>query len=282
MTRVLVTGANGFIGRRLVKALLASGVNVVPVGREHGDLAGEQAWENLPGSEVVVHLAGRSYVPDSWHDGSGFLQANVMSTGHALEYCRRQSARLIFVSAYVYGVPKHLPIREDDPASPNNPYALSKRMAEEVCEFYSAYFGVHVTVLRLFNVYGPGQRPEFLIPEIIHQARNGDVIRVKDLKPRRDYVYLDDVVDAVTRVLDMSEGQFGVFNIGSGESLSVGEIINSIQLAAGTSLPVLSDSIERPQEIPDVRADITRAMSILGWKPRYSFSSGIQSILNVG
>jgi GDP-4-dehydro-6-deoxy-D-mannose reductase len=255
VTRVLVTGANGFIGRRLVKALLASGVNVVPVGREHGDLAGEQAWENLPGSEVVVHLAGRSYVPDSWHDGSGFLQANVMSTGHALEYCRRQSARLIFVSAYVYGVPKHLPIREDDPASPNNPYALSKRMAEEVCEFYSAYFGVHVTVLRLFN---------------------------KDLKPRRDYVYLDDVVDAVTRVLDMSEGQFGVFNIGSGESLSVGEIINSIQLAAGTSLPVLSDSIERPQEIPDVRADITRAMSILGWKPRYSFSSGIQSILNVG
>jgi GDP-4-dehydro-6-deoxy-D-mannose reductase len=281
VTKVLVTGANGFIGRRLVKSLSSLGVEAVPVGRDQGDLANGQAWDRLPRTDVVVHLAGRSFVPDSWRECAEFLRTNVVSTAQALEYCCRTSARLIYVSAYVYGIPRSLPISEDHPANPNNPYALSKRMGEEACEFYSSYRGVSATVLRLFNVYGPEQRPEFLIPEIIQQVRKGERILVKDLKPRRDYVYVDDVVDALVRTLRASSKGFNVFNVGSGESLSVAEIVDCIQRAAGTSLPVECGSVARPQEIPDVRADITRARSVLGWKPRHSFNMGIQSILSM-
>jgi nucleoside-diphosphate-sugar epimerase len=279
MSRVLVTGANGFIGKALVKALIAAGVDVVALAREHGDLEHEVAWEKAPKADVLVHLAGRSFVPDSWNDSAGFLQANVVATGRALEYCRKHAARLIFVSAYVYGIPRRLPIKEDDPVRPNNPYALSKHMAEELCRFYAEQRAVPVTVLRVFNVYGPGQRPEFLIPEIIRQVRSGQQIRVKDLKPKRDYVYLDDVVDALARALNTSGGAFNVLNIGSGESLSVGEIISQIQQAAGTSLPVVSDDMERPNEIPDVRADIARAGYLLGWRPQHSFAAGIRLMI---
>jgi GDP-4-dehydro-6-deoxy-D-mannose reductase len=279
MTRVLVTGAGGFIGMPLTKALLAAGLDVIPIKREYGDLAHATTWERIPKADALIHLAGRSYVPDSWRDQIGFMQSNTVATGHALEYCHRHGARLIFVSAYVYGVPSHLPIREDDPVRPNNPYALSKRMAEELCEFYAEYRGVPVTVLRVFNVYGPGQRAEFLIPKIIRQVRTGREIRVRDLNPKRDYIYLDDVVDALVKALTVP-GKFTLVNIGSGESLSVREIIDRIQKISGTMLPIHSDGLERQQEIPEVRADISRARSVLGWQPRYGFDAGIQAMLN--
>lgn len=280
MTKVLVTGAGGFMGKPLIKALLAAGVEVIPLGREQGDLVHATTWERIPKADVLIHLAGRSYVPDSWRDQIGFVQGNVVATGHALDYCRRHGARLIFVSAYVYGIPSRLPIREDDPVRPNNPYALSKRMAEELCAFYAEYREVPVTVLRVFNVYGPGQRAEFLIPEIIRQVRTGREIRVKDLSPKRDYIYLDDVVDAMVKALTLP-GKLNLLNIGSGKSLSVREIIDQIQQVSGTTLPIHSDSMERPQEIPDVRADISRARKMMKWQPDYDFSAGIQAILNM-
>lgn len=280
MTKVLVSGACGFMGKPLTEALLAGGVEVIPLGREQGDLTHAATWERTPKAEALIHLAGRSYVPDSWRDQMGFVQGNVVATGHALDYCRNHGARLIFVSAYVYGIPSRLPISEDDQVRPNNPYALSKRLAEELCAFYAEYREVPVTILRVFNVYGPGQREEFLIPEIIRQVRTGREIRVKDLSPKRDYIYLDDVVDAMVKALTLP-GKFNLLNIGSGQSLSVREIIDRIQQASGTTLPIHSDSMERPQEIPDVRADISRATKMLKWHPKYSFSAGIQAILNM-
>lgn len=280
MTKVLVTGAGGFMGKPLIKALLAECIEVIPVGRGQGDLDHATTWKRIPKADALIHLAGRSYVPDSWRDQIGFVQSNAVATGHALEYCRSHGARLIFISAYVYGIPSRLPIREDDPIRPNNPYALSKRMAEELCAFYAEYREVPVTILRVFNVYGPGQRAEFLIPEIIRQVRAGREIRVKDLSPKRDYIYIDDVVDAMVKAL-AAPGKYSLLNIGSGKSLSVREIIDHIQQVSGTTLPVHSDNMERPQEIPDVRADITRAMKILKWQPNYGFNAGIQAILNM-
>jgi nucleoside-diphosphate-sugar epimerase len=133
-------------------------------------------------------------------------------------------------------------------------------------------------LLRLFNVFGPGQRPEFLIPSIIAQVRLGREIRVLDLAPRRDYVYLDDVVDSIARAIAIHDGHH-VVNVGSGTSLSVSEIIDLIQEAAGTNLPVYGENLERDQEISVVQADIRRAKELLGWTPRLSFIQGMQKLL---
>jgi len=277
-TRTLVTGAAGFIGRALVRALSQAGHAVIALTRSDGDVTDPATWRPLPAVDHVFHLAARSYVPDSRRDPSGFHHTNVNGTVQAREYCRAHGAHLVFVSAYVYGVPQRLPIREDDPVAPNNPYAQSKVAAEQVCASHAATTDLPVTVVRPFNVFGPGQRREFLIPTILDQVRHGGTIRVKDLAPRRDYVFIDDLVAALIATIENPAG-YRVFNIGLGVSYSVREIIDIVQTVAGTGLPVVSDEEARPDEIPEVRADVARARKVLGWTPRYMFAEGIERLL---
>lgn len=278
MYDVIVTGADGFIGRAVVRRFSEDGNEVFAAGRRHGDIADPAFWRELPAARVMVHLAGRSFVPDSWTDKAGFMQANVIGTQNALDWCKRQGASMVFASAYLYGVPQKLPISEDDPVNPNNPYGLSKRLAEQVCEFAARHEGVSVTALRIFNVYGHRQRSEFLIPTLISQILTNTEVKVMDLEPRRDYIFIEDVVDAIVRATRTKAG-YHCLNIGSGVSLTVGEIIEIMQRVCGTSLPVVSSCVTRRNEIPDVRADITRAKAVLGWAPQWDFQAGIGAIL---
>ncbi|MGO9173602.1 MAG: NAD-dependent epimerase/dehydratase family protein [Rhodomicrobium sp.] len=278
MIDALVTGAHGFIGRALVQRLqTVERLNVLAAGRAEGDVASAKFWEGLEPAKTVFHLAGRTYVPDSWRTPAEFLQTNVIGTEQALAYCRRHNASLVLASAYVYGIPERLPIHEEDPVRPNNPYALSKLMAEELCEFASRVHNVRAAALRLFNVYGPGQRSDFLIPSIVRQVRQGQEIRVLTLSPRRDYVFVDDIVEAMVRCSSLPAGFFRV-NIGSGTSHSVAEVIEIIQKLARTSLPVFSSETGRPQEIPETVAAISHAADLLGWTPRCSFEEGIRQL----
>jgi nucleoside-diphosphate-sugar epimerase len=279
MIDVVITGASGFIGNALHRRLLADGLLVHAHQRADGDVAHQDTWRVMPPAKTLVHLAGRSYVPDSWNDGAGFLQSNVIGTEHAMDYCRRHGARMVYISAYVYGIPESLPIAESHAVRPNNPYALTKYLAEQVCRFYGDVHRVPVTILRLFNVFGPGQRDSFLVPSIVAQIRSGKEIRVLDLNPRRDYVFIADVIEAICQSMRQQSGM-ATLNIGSGQSLSVREVIEQIQRVAGTDLPVLSSGQERRQEIPDVRADIALARKTLGWAPRWSFSQGIAELLS--
>jgi nucleoside-diphosphate-sugar epimerase len=274
----LVTGAGGFIGQALARALTRAGHDVIAVQRSDGDVTEPATWQGLPAVDHVFHLAGRSFVPESWRDPGDFLHTNVDGTARALEYCRARRAHLVFVSAYVYGQPKRLPIHENDPIEPNNPYALSKYLAEQVCAFFATHISLPVTVLRPFNVIGCGQRSDFLIPTLLAQIRKGEAIRVKDLHPRRDYIFLEDLVDALIRAIDKPEG-FRVLNIGSGVSHSVRDVIDLLQHAADIRLPVLTDADPRPHEIADVRADITRARTVLGWEPRHTLADAIARIV---
>lgn len=277
MLDVLVTGAGGFIGQALCSYLRTDGRNVLGLLRADGDVTDPLLWERLPPARAVMHLAARSYVPDSWKAPARFLATNVDGTQHALDWCRRHGARMVFSSAYVYGIPSRLPICESDPVRPNNPYALSKYLGEQCCEFAARYLGVDATVLRVFNVFGRGQRGEFLLPTLVTQL-TGNEIRVRDLTPRRDYIYLPDVIEAFVRALDTPAG-FHCLNIGSGKSYSVDEIVAALQAAAGTELPVVTEVEPRPQEIPDVRADIRLAGEVLGWKPRFDLVAGIDHMM---
>ena len=277
MIDALVTGAGGFIGQSLCERLRSDGHNVLAMTRANGDVSSLDTWKALPPARVLYHLAGRSFVPDSWTYGPEFMATNVVGPERALAYCREHGARLVLASAYVYGIPERLPIGEDHTVSPNNPYAQSKHLAEQLCKFAAQYQGVAATALRIFNVFGPGQRAEFLVPKILEQVREAREIRLFDLAPSRDYVFLSDVVDAFVKAANVSTG-FNVINVGSGISFSVSEIVDKIQAVAGTCLPVASDSVERHQEIPVVVADIARAQQILEWRPQWSFERGIEQI----
>lgn len=280
MKTILVTGASGFIGQPLTTALRDSGNEVLELGHAAGDIAERTILASFYDRPIdyVFHLAARTYVPDAWQEPAEFQRVNVDGTLNVLELCRMRSIPLTYVSAYLYGIPEHLPIKESDRIEPNNPYALSKYLAETLCHFYAAHYDVPVTIIRPFNIYGPGQKPYFLIPEIIEQVIAGQPIHVKDLSPRRDYLFLDDLISGLLCTLIPKPG-CRIYNLGYGSSMSVREIIDTIQSVAGSSLEVVCANQVRTNEIPDVYADINKAVNELGWRPRVSFIDGCRRIL---
>ncbi len=152
-------------------------------------------------------------------------------------------------------------------------------MAEELCKFYSEHYKVKVCIIRPFNIYGPAQDERFLIPELIGKFYGSDKeVKVKDLEPKRDYVYISDLVEALVLTLEVKEA-FLILNIGSGYSLSVAEITEKIKSISGINKNITSANEKRANEIPDTVADIKLAFEKLGWKPKVSFEEGIGEIL---
>lgn len=279
MLKILVTGSTGFIGKSLLAKLDLLDYEVNVLNRANGDISNPKTWENLTSSDVVIHLAALTFVPSSWNEPYNYINSNLLGTICALEYCKKHSAKLIFLSTYMYGTPESLPISENAKLCAFNPYALSKKMGEDACLFYANNFNVNAIILRPFNVYGPGQRVDFLIPSIINQALAGEEITVKVLEPKRDYIYIDDLVNFIIATLGFNHQPFTVFNVGTGKSYSVAELINIIQQSLGTNLPVKSTGEKRQQEVMDTRADITKATEKLKWSPSWTLKQGIDEIL---
>ena len=277
MIDAIITGSEGFIGKKLVNTLHNKKLNLLPLSSKNFNILNQSDWEKLPKSVILYHLAAKSFVPESWDPKSNIFETNVLGTKYALDYCKKFNCKIIFASSYIYGIPERLPITENDNAEPNNPYALSKYFSEELAKFYCKYEGIDCTALRIFNVFGPGQSEKFLIPSIIKQVYNSSEILVNDLKPRRDYIFIDDVIEAFILAAGNMHN-FNIFNIGSGKSLSVKEIIEKIQLVANKNLPIITSKNVRYNEIPDVIACIKSAKEILNWTPKYSFDNGIKEI----
>jgi nucleoside-diphosphate-sugar epimerase len=277
--KVLVIGSNSFVGKALKRRLLSNDYTLFEMNSDSDITEPENffKFKNEP-LDYVFHLAAKTFVPDSWVTPTDFYHTNVLGTGNVLDFCRQESISLTYVSAYLYGQPEKLPISEDDNIQPNNPYAHSKYLAEQICEFYAKEFGLSVIVLRPFNAYGIGQSDKFLVPHVIKQALNNNEIKVKDLNPKRDYIYIDDLIDALIMSVAFQE-HFGVFNIGSGSSVSVKELIDVVQGILGTNKEVLSENNIRKNEMDNVVADISKAKRELGWSPLYSFNQGIEKII---
>ncbi len=280
MKNILITGANGFIGKALSHKLIATGFNVIEFNSSHGDIANFNFENEFSNVEInyIFHLAAKSFVPDSWINPLQYYKTSVLGTGNVLEFCRGRNIPLTFISAYVYGEPEQLPTNEKCKLNVNNPYAHSKFLAEEMCYFYSENFNIKIVIARPFNIYGKNQNEKFLIPYIIKQVLENEEIKVKDLHPKRDYLYLDDLVDGLIQTMN-SNDNFSIFNFGSGYSLSVEEVIKKIQEVVGSNKKVISENIERKNEIMNVVADIRKAKKELNWEPLYSFEEGIKEIL---
>jgi nucleoside-diphosphate-sugar epimerase len=277
--RVLVTGGSGFVGRRLVQSLRGEGAEVYAPERGILDVSAGP----LPdlSADWVVHLAGRTFVPASWNDPADFYRVNVLGTVNVLEYCRRSRAKLIYVSGYCYGIPETLPISETAPLMPNNPYAFSKSAAEEACRFFFESLQTSVMIVRPFNIYGPGQSPDFLIPRIVDQAIDPSVavIVVEDDTPKRDYVHIDDVINAIESLLG-NPRPGAIFNVGSGESYSVAKVAEMVCKAADVDKPVVSRNNRRFNDIPEVIADITAIRDAIGWSPSVALSDGLLGMVD--
>lgn len=275
---ILVTGASGFIGAHLVEALRSAGHLVIAHKSEAGDIA--RCPLDFDGVSHVFHLAAKSFVPDSWDSPLSFYEVNVVGAVNVLEFCRRRKASITFVSSYVYGKPDSLPVAEDHPLRPLNPYSHTKILAEDIIGYYRSQFDVLATIVRPFNIYGPGQARRFLVPTLIRQVLDPSVaeIVVADLRPRRDYIHVRDLVALLAATTGRVEG--GIYNAGSGYSVSVGDLIEEIASLTGKSKPVRSLEQPRPEEILDVVADISRAAADFQWIPRLTLRDGLRDTIH--
>ncbi len=277
---VLLIGHTGFMGRALQQRLETADCHVLGFSRSQGgDLARADALDVFAGEPVdlVYHLGGVTGVAASWKNPSLFYRVNMFGTQQVLEFCRRKQCPLVYVSTYVYGDPLRLPVDEEHPVRPATPYAHSKYMGEELCRFYHRYWGVGVNILRPFNIYGLGQKASFLIPHLIRQIREKNMIEVRSLLPRRDFLYIDDAVDALMLFLKTTTQQ--IYNLGSGVSYSVEDVIDLLQTLLGSCADIVQSRAQVPNEVLEVRADCGRLRRTFGWSPKYGLEEGLRRML---
>ena len=279
MKKILITGSKGFVGKNLIRYLKNYSFQIIETKDTSFDLKLNESWEKIEKCDYLIHLAGKSFVPKSWEEPARFIENNILLITNALEYCRVNKTKLIFLSSYLYGNCKKMPIKENEPIEATNPYALSKLLSEKLCYFYKNNFQVNNIILRVFNLYGPGQPKEYLLSKITNQVRYENLIKVDDLSPKRDYVYIDDLCSAIVKAINY-KGNEHIFNIGSGKSYSVKEVIEFIQNIYGTSLNIDEKKLIRKNEILNTIADINLAKKELEWFPIYDLKEGLKEIQN--
>ncbi len=275
-----MTGPRGFIARTLLPRLEGRGHEVLLHG---GDVREASSFDPYRGLGVthVVHLAAKTFVPAGWDDPATVYDVNVRGTLQALEFCRAEGAKMLFFSTYVYGPPDYLPVDEGHPVRPPSPYHHSKVLGEDLCRHYRRFFKVPVTVLRPFNVYGPGQDDRFVIPAVLGQVLDPSVseVVVHTLRPKRDFIYLDDFVEGACLAMEAIADDFEVFNLGYGESFSVEELVLAAMAAADIRKPYRAEGQERPNEVLDLSCDTRQAREKLGFSPRTDLTEGLRRIV---
>ena len=276
--RIIVTGGTGFIGSHLVKKLnsIEANVGFLEKDRKRIDVRDWDSIKVSEGADIVYHLAAIAKVPYSFDNPRETLEVNVIGTLNILEFCRiKDIKRMIFISSYVYGRPQYIPIDEKHPLSPLNPYAESKVIGEELCRGYSRDYDINCTVLRPFNIYGEGQRKGNLIPDIINQLEKGK-IELKDPKPKRDILYIGDLIEGFVSAGKSDLQGFEIFNLGYGKSYSVKDIVDKIIDIYGKKIEVQYSKERRKHEIMDTVADIGKAKKMLDWRPNVEIDDGLK------
>lgn len=280
--KILVTGHSGFIGKYLIKELSKTNNELFLFDISEGiDICNWEEVKDVKGIDIIIHLANLSFVPDSYLEPKKFYQVNYLGTLNMLELCRLNRAKMIYFSSYLYGTPQYQPIDENHPASAYNPYAQTKLIAESLCEGYNRDFQIPITIFRPFNIYGVGQNPNFLIPSIISQAKTGKII-IKDERPRRDFIHVTDIVNAIIKAVNKQDdtNKLCIYNLGSGKSYSVKEIIEIVSLLSDNKIEYICTNEIRPNEVLDTIADISKIKRELGWTPKISLTEGLKSMLN--
>jgi len=307
--RALITGVGGFAGSHLSDYLLANtdwqvlgcvlpgwdcshlDYRVTRIELDLRDRDGVQAMLERTAPDFIFHLAGQAFPPVSWDDPWNTLENNIRSEVNLLDALVKLGARprvMVVGSGDEYGLvqPQDLPLHEDSPLRPNSPYAVSKVAQDLLGLSYFISHALPVVRVRPFNHIGPRQSENFVVPAFAKQiaaieaGQQEPVVRVGNLSARRDFTDVRDVVSAYYLVI--TRGQPGeVYNIGSGQSHAIGEVLNMLLSYSQVAIQVeYEEARMRPSDTPDVICDFSRLRALTGWRPTIPLEQSLRDVLN--
>ncbi len=304
--KILVTGADGFIGSHLVEALVRRGHQVRAfvlynsfnswgwLDRAPADVraavevfAGDVrdpygVRESMKGCEAVLHLAALIAIPYSYHSPETYVDTNVKGTLNVLQAAREMGVRRVVQTSTseVYGTARFVPITEAHPLQGQSPYSATKIAADQLAFSFYASFGLNVVIARPFNTYGPRQSARAVIPTIITQIASGQRrIKLGAVSPTRDFNYVQDTVAGFIAAVESDRGIGEVVNFGSNFEISVGDTARLIAEAMDAEIEVVTDEVRlRPanSEVERLWADNTKARELFGWTPAYGGREGFK------
>jgi len=309
MAKILVTGAGGFIGSHLCEELVRQGEEVRAFVRYNsrnekglledlpseinnqievipGDLKDpDGVKKSVRGCKKIFHLGALIAIPYSYVHPFNFIQTNVIGTAHLLNACLEEDSveGIIHTStSEVYGTAQYVPIDEKHPLQAQSPYAASKISADKLAESYHLSFGLPVATIRPFNTFGPRQSLRAIIPTIISQALEGQKIRIGNMKPRRDFLYVKDTVRGFIQAGKCDEAVGRVVNLGTGQDISIEELVKIVLNLMGKKTEVETEERRiRPDksEVMQLLSDTSLALKLFNWSPRYSLEAGLKETI---
>lgn len=312
--KILVTGADGFIGSHLTEELVRQGHDVKAfvlynsfnswgwldhspkeIKNELKIFAGDirdphGVKEALKGCDIVFHLAALIAIPFSYHSPDTYVDTNIKGTLNIIQAAREIGIQKVIhtSTSEVYGTAQFVPITEDHPLQGQSPYSASKIGADQVAMSFCLSFGTPVAIIRPFNTYGPRQSARAVIPTIITQIMNGQKdIKLGSIHPTRDFNFINDTVKGFLAVAESDRSVGEVINIGSNFEISIGETAQLIANIMGTDINIISDDERiRPEksEVERLWADNSKAKTLTGWEPEYSghegFAKGLKETID--
>ncbi|MGB4441050.1 MAG: NAD-dependent 4,6-dehydratase LegB [Coriobacteriia bacterium] len=303
--KVLVTGADGFIGSHLVEALVAHGASVrafcfynsfnswgwldavddavmAEVDVFTGDVRDPNGVRTaLRDANVVLHLAALIGIPFSYHSPDSYVDTNVRGTLNVLQAARDLGLERVVVTSTseVYGTARYVPIDEAHPRQGQSPYSATKIGADAMAESFYRSFGLPVVIARPFNTYGPRQSARAVIPTIITQLLAGaESLKLGSLHPTRDLTYVTDTTAGFIALAEADDAVGRDINLGVGEEISIGDLAAAIMRIVGREVPILSDDARlRPalSEVERLLSNNALAREVAGWQPRVSLEEGL-------
>ncbi|MGH9237797.1 MAG: SDR family NAD(P)-dependent oxidoreductase [Vicinamibacterales bacterium] len=303
--KVLVTGAGGFIASHLVERLVLRGdsvralvhynsanhwFNLDEVDPEYlrevevvpGDVTDADVMQRaVSGIDAVFHLAALIGIPYSYMAPRSYVQVNVVGTMTVAQACLNAGVgRLVHVStSEAYGSAQYVPMDERHPLQAQSPYSATKIAADKMIESYWHSFGLPACIVRPFNTYGPRQSARAIVPTIITQALAGDEISLGSTTPIRDLTYVTDTADGLIAAAGSTEGVGQTVNLGSGQGVSIAELVDVVGQLIGRRLHVRTDARRlRPatSEVDRLISDNSKAGTVLGWRPRVTLQTGLE------
>ncbi|WP_246988349.1 NAD-dependent epimerase/dehydratase family protein [Halorientalis marina] len=298
--KVLVTGGAGFIGSQLVQTLTEQGANVLAIDNcfsgspslvpddaqfEEVDIRDEQLHDIVAEfqPDAIVHLVALHYIPYCNANPEEAFEVNVMGTRNLLDAARELDSleTMVFTSSAAVYPPREGPNSERSETGPTDIYGETKLVGEDLMRLFQQETGVPTVTARLFNVYGPNETNEHLIPAVLTQVRSGDrEIELGNLTPKRDFIHVSDVVDALLTLLTEFEDGYAAYNVGTGTEWSVREVVEKTSAALGEEIDIVqADDRVRESDRPHLQADISRMQSDFGWEPDVEFVAGLKALL---